>query len=203
MICTRIPSLFEFSAIVFHWKSANLIHSKEICGENFELVNDEFRIIVALPADDMVWFVFQVLRSSEAEFNQNQRKDILERMTQIFSFGLDPFSTVLNNISIDYFGKCTIPSLSFHIHSFSHLKNQYGQRTTFTSHMFIWFQWSREIKSFLSIKFTTIYSMVLLRIRKYSSAIDDSSSTIRSTWRKSHVIEWFCSIFLSFTFPIV
>ena len=53
----------------------------------------------------MVWFVFQVLRSSETEFNINQRKDILERMTQIFSFGLDPFSILLNNISIDYFGK--------------------------------------------------------------------------------------------------
>jgi hypothetical protein len=63
------------------------------------------RIIASLPADDMVWFVFQVLRSSEVEFNQNQRKDILERMTQIFSFELDPFSIVLNNISIDYFGK--------------------------------------------------------------------------------------------------
>lgn len=60
---------------------------------------------MALPADDMVWFVFQVLRSSETEFNENQRKDILERMTQIFSFGLDPFSVVLNNIPIDYFGK--------------------------------------------------------------------------------------------------
>lgn len=72
---------------------------------------------MALPADDMVWFVFQVLRSSEAEFNQNQRKDILERMTQIFSFGLDPFSAVLNNISIDYFGKSPSSSL-FLSHSF-------------------------------------------------------------------------------------
>jgi hypothetical protein len=53
----------------------------------------------------MVWFVFQVLRSSEEEFNKNQRIDILERMTQIFSFELDPFAIVLNNISIDYFGK--------------------------------------------------------------------------------------------------
>lgn len=53
----------------------------------------------------MVWFVFQVLRSSEQEFNKSQRKDILERMTQIFSFELQPFSNVLNNISIDYFGK--------------------------------------------------------------------------------------------------
>jgi hypothetical protein len=64
-----------------------------------------FRIIASLPADDMVWFVFQVLRSSEAEFNKNQRKEILEKMTQIFSFDLDPFSIVLNNIWIDYFGK--------------------------------------------------------------------------------------------------
>lgn len=64
----------------------------------------------------MVWFVFQVLRSSEAEFNQKQRKDILERMTQIFSFGLDPFSIVLNNISIDYLGK--FHSESFHLHPF-------------------------------------------------------------------------------------
>ena len=71
---------------------------------------------MALPADDMVWFVFQVLRSSEAEFNQNQRKDILERMTQIFSFGLDSFSVVLNNIPIDYFGKT--PSSLFLSHSF-------------------------------------------------------------------------------------
>jgi len=51
----------------------------------------------------MVWFVFQVLRSSEEEFNKDQRKIILERMTQIFSFELDPFSIVLNNIWIDYF----------------------------------------------------------------------------------------------------
>ncbi len=65
------------------------------------------RIIASLPADDMVWFVFQVLRSSEEEFNKNQRKDILERMTQIFSFELDPFSIVLNNIWIDYFGEKT------------------------------------------------------------------------------------------------
>ncbi len=64
-----------------------------------------FRIIASLPADDMVWFVFQVLRSSETEFNKNQRKEILEKMTQIFSFDLDPFSIVLNNIWIDYFGK--------------------------------------------------------------------------------------------------
>lgn len=53
----------------------------------------------------MVWFVFQVLRSSEEEFNKTQRQNILERMTQIFSFELEPFSNVLNNISIDYFGK--------------------------------------------------------------------------------------------------
>ncbi len=64
-----------------------------------------YRTIASLPADDMVWFVFQVLRSSETEFNKNQRKDILEKMTQIFSFELDPFSIVLNNIWIDYFGK--------------------------------------------------------------------------------------------------
>jgi hypothetical protein len=63
------------------------------------------RLITSLPADDMVWFVFQVLRSSEAEFSKNERKEILERMTQIFSFELDPFSVVLNNIWIDYFGK--------------------------------------------------------------------------------------------------
>ncbi|CAF0894656.1 unnamed protein product [Adineta steineri] len=61
------------------------------------------QLISSLPADDMVWFVFQVLRSSEKEFNKNQRKEILEKMTPIFSFELDPFSIVLNNIWIDYF----------------------------------------------------------------------------------------------------
>ena len=66
-----------------------------------------FRLITSLPADDMVWFVFQVLRSSESEFSKNERKEILERMTQIFSFELDTFSIVLNNIWIDYFGKKT------------------------------------------------------------------------------------------------
>ena len=63
------------------------------------------RIITSLPADDMVWFVFQILRSSETEFNKYQRKEILEKMTQIFSFELDPFALVLNNIWIDYFGR--------------------------------------------------------------------------------------------------
>ncbi|CAF3378103.1 unnamed protein product [Rotaria sp. Silwood1] len=61
------------------------------------------RIIASLPVDDMVWFVFQVLRSSETEFNKTERKEILERMTQIFSFELDPFAMLLNNIWIDYF----------------------------------------------------------------------------------------------------
>lgn len=64
-----------------------------------------FRIIAALPVDDMVWFVFEVLRSQETAFDKNQRREILEKMTQIFSFELDPFSVLLNNIWIDYFGK--------------------------------------------------------------------------------------------------
>lgn len=67
--------------------------------------DDMFRLIAALPVDDMVWFVFQVLRSSETEFTSVERKDILEQMTQIFSFELDPFSDLLHQISIDYFGK--------------------------------------------------------------------------------------------------
>ena len=61
-------------------------------------------MITSLPADDMVWFVFQVLRSNENEFNQTERQDILERMTQIFSYALEPFSILLNQIWIDYFG---------------------------------------------------------------------------------------------------
>ena len=63
------------------------------------------RIVAVLPADDMVWFVFQVLRSSEEEFGIAERKEILERMTQIFAFELDPFSNLLNQIWIDYFGE--------------------------------------------------------------------------------------------------
>ena len=63
------------------------------------------RMIASLPADDMVWFVFQVLRSNENEFNQTERQDILERMTQIFSYALEPFSILLNQIWIDYFGR--------------------------------------------------------------------------------------------------
>jgi hypothetical protein len=62
-------------------------------------------MIASLPADDMVWFVFQVLRSNENEFNQTERQDILERMTQIFSYALEPFSILLNQIWIDYFGR--------------------------------------------------------------------------------------------------
>jgi len=58
----------------------------------------------------MVWFVFQVLRSNENEFNQNQRQDILERITQIFSFELQPFALILNNISIDYFAILKVSS---------------------------------------------------------------------------------------------
>ena len=64
-----------------------------------------FRLISALPADDMLWFIFQVLRSSEDEFSKEDRKEILERITQIFSFELDPFSDLLNQIWIDFFGE--------------------------------------------------------------------------------------------------
>jgi hypothetical protein len=52
----------------------------------------------------MVWFVFQVLRSSDDAFSNSERKEMLERMTRIFAFELDPFSQLLNQIWIDYFG---------------------------------------------------------------------------------------------------
>ncbi|CAF3388265.1 unnamed protein product [Rotaria socialis] len=90
-------------------RSINDLHTNSIA---FRIICDsitlkiaklDLEIITSLPVDDMVWFVFQVLRSPETEFNKNQRKEILERMTQIFSFELNPFSMLLNKIWIDYF----------------------------------------------------------------------------------------------------
>ena len=74
----------------------------------------------------MIWFVFQVLRSSEIDFNKIERKQILERITKIFSFELDPFSMVLNNIWIDYFGKMLIEYFIniCNLFYFSNIKNK-------------------------------------------------------------------------------
>ena len=62
----------------------------------------------------MVWFVFQVLRSPETEFSISERKEILERITQIFSFELEPFSNLLHKIWIDYFGRIFSSNISSH-----------------------------------------------------------------------------------------
>jgi hypothetical protein len=104
------------------------------------LQNFYCRIITSLPADDMVWFVFQVLRSSETEFSKNERKEILEKMTQIFSFELEPFSVLLNNISIDYFGKKIKEEqiIYFILKSSSDIKDEYWYRTTFARHLVVW-----------------------------------------------------------------
>ncbi|CAF3385637.1 unnamed protein product [Rotaria sp. Silwood1] len=90
-------------------RSINDLHTNSIafrilCDSiTLKIAKLDSQIIASLPVDDMVWFVFQVLRSSETEFNKTERKEILERMTQIFSFELDPFAMLLNNIWIDYF----------------------------------------------------------------------------------------------------
>jgi hypothetical protein len=79
------------------------------------------RIIASLPADDMVWFVFQVLRSTDNEFSSFERQEMLERITQIFSFELDPFSDLLHHIWIDYFGR-KISISSFRIDHVNYLQ---------------------------------------------------------------------------------
>ncbi|CAF0770201.1 unnamed protein product [Didymodactylos carnosus] len=56
-----------------------------------------------LPANEMVWFVVQVIRSSEDVFNENEKEIILRQMTQIFTYRLEQFSKLFTEISLDYF----------------------------------------------------------------------------------------------------